>query len=186
MTREEWIYITSVRQFEKLESVEEKTKTDKVYNKALQYGRYDIIVKLARRIVFRKRQPYNIAVINYFYDMVLKYEKTGIEEYKDKATGKYWHYILWDKIVTALEHEQIPFRPLGQLKKDIIRVNKLPRPLRGDCYACSAVICSKCKLKMVPCTFLHSPWSVLVRAVNNNNREVAVKKAREIRDAWKA
>lgn len=183
MTREEWMYITSLRQLEKLEPVEEKTKLDKIYNKALQYERYDIIVKMVWRISHNKRQPYNIASINQFYDWVQIYEKTGIEEYKDKATGKYWHYILWDKIVTALEHELVP---LGKLKKGIIKVNKLPRPLRGDCYACSAVLCSKCKLKMVPCSFPHSPWSILTRAINSNDREKAIKYAEVIRDAWKA
>lgn len=183
MTREEWMYMTSLRQLEKLEPVEEKTKLDKIYNKALQYERYDIIVKMAWRIRQKKRQPYNIAAINYFYNMVQLYEKTGIEEYKDKATGKYWHYILWDKIVTALEHETVP---LGKLKKDIIMVNKLPRPLRGDCYACSAVLCSKCKLKSVPCSFPHSPWSILTRAIESNDREKAMKYAEVIRDAWKA
>ena len=169
MTREEWMYITSLRQLEKLEPVEEKTKLD-------------IIVKMVWRITHKKRQPYNIASINQFYDWVQTYEKTGIEEYKDKATGKYWHYILWDKIATALEHESVP---LGKLKKDIIRVNKLPRPLRGDCYACSAVLCSKCKLKSVPCSFPHSPWSILTMAINSNDREKAIKYAEVIRDAWK-
>ena len=186
MTREEWMYITSLRQLEKLEQVKEKTKLDKIYNKALQYERYDIIVKMAYLIAQNKRQPYNITAINQFYAWVQTYEMTGIAEYKDKATGKYWHYILWDKIVTALEYETAPFRPLGKLKKDIIKVNKLPRPLRGDCYACSAVLCSKCKLKMVPCSFPHSPWSVLTRAINNNDREKAAKYAEVIRDAWKA
>ena len=89
MIREEWMYITSLRQLEKLEPVKEKTKLDKIYNKALQYERYDIIVKMVWRISRKKRQPYNIASINQFYDWVQTYEKTGIEEYKDKATGKY-------------------------------------------------------------------------------------------------
>ena len=186
MTREEWMYITSLRQLEKLEQVKEKTKLDKIYNKALQYERYDIIVKMVYRIAQNKRQPYNITAINQFYAWVQTYEALGIAEYKDKATGKYWHYILWDKIVTALEHESIPFRPLGKLKKDIIKVNKLPRPLRGDCYACSAVLCSKCKLKMVPCSFPHSTWSRLTRAIESNDREKAMKYAEVIRDAWKA
>lgn len=186
MTRVEWSSVVASHQFEKLEPIEEKTKTDKIYNKALQYERYDIIVKMVWRIMHKRQQPYNIAAINYFYDMVLKYERTGIEEYKDKATGKYWHYVLWDKIVTALEHEAVPFRPLGQLKKDIIRVNKLPRPLRGDCYACSAVVCRKCKLKMVPCSFPHSSWSILTRAIYNKDRENAIRYAEVIRDAWKA
>ena len=66
MTREEWMYITSLRQLEKLEPVEEKTKLDKIYNKALQYERYDIIVKMVWRITHKKRQPYNIASINQF------------------------------------------------------------------------------------------------------------------------
>lgn len=174
MTREEWMYITSLRQL------------DKIYNKALQYERYDIIVKMAYLIAQNKRQPYNISSINQFYAWVQTYEMTRIAEYKEKATGKYWHYILWDKIVTALEHESIPFRPLGQLKKDIIKVNKLPRPLRGDCYACSAVICSKCKLKIALCSFPHSQWSILTRAINSSYREKAIKYAEVIRDAWKA
>ena len=66
MTREEWMYITSLRQLETLEPAEEKTKLDKIYNKALQYERYDIIVKMAYRIAQNKRQPYNIAPINQF------------------------------------------------------------------------------------------------------------------------
>lgn len=181
MRGNDWMYITSLRQLEELEPVEEKTKIDKIYNKALQYGRYDIIVEMIWRIAHNK-QPYNIVAINYFYNTALMYEKTGIEEYKDKATGKYWHYVLWDKIATALEHE---LRPLVQLKKDIIRVNRLPKPLRGDCYACAAVRCNKCILKKVPCSFPHSLWATLNRAIDSNDREVAIKKAREIRDAWK-
>ena len=184
MRGKDWINITSLYQLNELKPIEEKTKLDKIYNKALQYERYDIIVKMVWRIAHNKRQPYNIAPIKQFYDWAQLYEKTGIEEYKDKATGKYWHYVLWDKIVTALEYETVPFRSLGKLKKDIIRINKLPKPLRGNCYACAAVICSKCVLGKVPCSFPHSIWSILITAINNNDRERAIKYAGRIRDAW--
>lgn len=178
----QWAKITVLNQLKDLTPVEEKTKLDKIYNKALEYERYDIIIEMIWRINHHK-QPYNIKPISLFYNNVLIYEKTRIEEYKDKATGRYWHYIMWDKIASALELEQIPFRSITQLKKDIIKVNKLPKPLRNSCYACSIVFCSKCKLK---CSFPHSPWSCFYWAMKNNDKDTAIKKAREIRDAWKA
>lgn len=184
MHGKEWMKITALWQLECLTPIEERSKVDRIYNKALEYERYDIIVEMIWRINHHKRQLYNIKSINQFYEWVQIYERTGIEEYKDKATGKYWHYILWDKIATALEREPIPFRSISQLKQDIIKVNKLPKPLRSNCYACSIVFCSKCKLKIKRCSLPHSLWSAIIKAIMFNDRDTAIKKAKEMRDAW--
>lgn len=63
-----------------------------LFNKAYKYGRHDICLEIAET----KRKTAD------FEENVRKYEETGLSLYKDKATGRYYHMILWEEIICRL------------------------------------------------------------------------------------
>lgn len=69
-----------------------------LFNKAYKYGRHDICLEIAET----KRKTAD------FEENVRKYEETGLSLYKDKATGRYYHMILWEEIICRLRDELKP------------------------------------------------------------------------------
>lgn len=83
-----------------------------LYNKALKYGRHDICLEIAAT----KRKTAE------FEENVRKYEETGLSLYKDKATGRYYHTILWEEIICRLREEF----DATELKERVINELDLP------------------------------------------------------------
>lgn len=125
-----------------------------LYNKALKYGRHDICLEIAKTRSFEEN--------------VRKYEETGLQLYKDKATGRYYHIILWDEIICRLSDEL-----------------DLPEPYQYNCYACTAH-CKACPIveRAGRCGDDNSAYAHYIDAINNCDREAAIKYAEVIADAW--
>lgn len=68
-----------------------------LFNKAYKYGRHDLCLEIAET----KRKTAD------FEENVRKYEETGLSLYKDKATGRYYHMILWEEIICRLREKSI-------------------------------------------------------------------------------
>lgn len=119
------------------------------FEKAREYKRYDLCLKIAdaRR---------NKALAE-FAENIQLYE----QQYKDKATGKYYHRILWDEIIRRLKND---YDELG-----------LPEPSYNHCYACTAK-CEVCPISDLarPCSSKGSVYAHFVDALSE----------REMRDAW--
>ena len=73
---------------------------EELYNKAHKYGRHDLFIIIANR--GRNGLRLNIKKITDFKKNVHLYEETGEQEYKDKATGRYYHRILWQGIINYI------------------------------------------------------------------------------------
>ena len=71
-------------------------KAEVIYNKALCYNRSDISSAIKEGKSIRTK------AIQDFYNNVLEYEKTGEQQYKDKATGRYYHILLWQGIINYI------------------------------------------------------------------------------------
>ena len=113
-----------------------------IYNKALCYNRSDISSAIEDGKSIRTK------AIRDFYNNVLEYEKTGEQQYKDKATGRYYHQIMWRKIAASIA-EGNWYDDIDDLKLSIIKENKLPMPKYNACYACSCSTCEQCPLKLL-------------------------------------
>lgn len=142
-----------------------------LYNKALKYGRHDICLEIAET----KRKTAE------FEENVRKYEETGLSLYKDKATGRYYHMILWDEIIRRLRDEF----DATELKERVINELDLPKPCRFNCYACSAH-CKVCPIaeRAGRCSDENSAYYKFTTALDRGDREAAIKYAEVIADAW--
>ena len=142
-----------------------------LYNKALKYGRHDICLKIAET----KRETAE------FEENVRKYEETGLSLYKDKATGRYYHMILWDEIIRRLRDEF----DATELKERVINELDLPKPYQFNCYACTTH-CKVCPIaeRAGRCGNKNSAYAHYIDAINNCDKEEAIKYAEVIVDAW--
>lgn len=139
-----------------------------LYNKALKYGRHDICLEIAET----KRKTAE------FEENVRKYEETGLQLYKDKATGRYYHMILWDEVIRRLREEfDAPC-----LKEKIIDELDLPK---HSCYACTAH-CKACPIveRAGQCSDENSAYYKFSTALDRGDRDTAIKYAEVIADAW--
>ena len=142
-----------------------------LYNKALKYGRHDICLEIAET----KRKTAE------FEKNVRKYEETGLSLYKDKATGRYYHILLWDEIIRRLREEF----DATELKERVINELDLPKPYQFNCYACTAH-CKVCPIaeRAGRCGDDNSAYAHYIDAINNCDRDEAIKYAEVIADAW--
>lgn len=142
-----------------------------LYNKAYKYGRYDICLKIAET----KRETAD------FEKNVRKYEETGLSLYKDKATGRYYHTILWEEIICRLRDGDVPlYAP--KLKEQII--DELGFPKRS-CFACTTT-CEACPISRRAglCSDENSAYYKFTTALSRGDREEAIKYAEVMADAW--
>ena len=154
-----------------------------LYNKACEYGRNDLCLLIVsrRRVGLRL----NVKVLTDFKKNVHLYEKTGEQQYKDKATGRYNHRLLWQGVINYItECKNLP-RSTNDIKKRVLKEQKLPTPWRNLCYAC-ITHCDVCPIsrKAGECYKSGSAFSLLCDAVKNKDREAAVKHAAVIMEAW--
>lgn len=145
-----------------------------LYNKAYKYGRYDICLKIAET----KRETAD------FEENVRKYEETGLSLYKDKATGRYYHMVLWDEIARRLRDGDVPLYAL-KLKERIIDELGLPNPYNHSCYACIAT-CETCPIaeRAGQCSDETSAYFKFSTALYHGDKEAAIKYAEVMADAW--
>ena len=145
------------------------------YNKAFEYGRYDICLKIAEG----RRE------ISEFGENVSMYEETGEQIYKDKATGRYYHLILWTEIISRLKVGNIDTLDSVKLKESIIDDLALPLPYYNCCYACSSR-CEVCPIvkQAGRCFSDDSAYHLFTTALDEADFEEAIVQAKRIRDAW--
>ena len=148
-----------------------------IYNKALCYNRSDISSAIEEGKSIRTK------AIQDFYNNVLEYEKTGEQQYKDKATGRYYHRIMWRKIAASIA-EGNWYDDIDDLKLSIIKENKLPMPKYNACYACSCSTCEQCPLKLFHCGHEDAPYSLFVKAYRKREKDTAITYALMIMNAW--
>ena len=151
-------------------------KTEIIYNKALYYHRGDISSAIKEGKSIRTK------AIQDFYNNVIEYEKTGIEEYKDKATGRYYHQVMWRKIAASIA-EGNWYDDIDDLKLSIIKKNKLPMPKYNGCYACCR-LCEECPLKLFRCGHEDAPYALFVKAYRKREKDTAINYATMIMNAW--
>ena len=151
-------------------------KAEVIYNKALCYHRSDISSAIKEGKSIRTK------AIQDFYNNVLEYEKTGEQQYKDKATGRYYHQIMWRKIADSIA-EGNWYDDIDDLKLSIIKENKLPMPKYNACYACCR-LCKDCPLKLFRCGHEDAPYSSFVRAYRKREKGIAINYALMIMNAW--
>lgn len=142
-----------------------------LYNKAYKYGRYDICLKIAET----KRETAD------FEENVRKYEETGYSLYKDKATCRYYHMVLWDEIICRLREKS----DVLNLKEQIIDELGLPKPYKHSCYACIAT-CEACPIaeRAGQCSDENSAYYKFTTALSRGDKEEAIKYAEVMADAW--
>lgn len=160
--------IEDISSFEDIEEYKDQVQTDNpIYFEALKYKRYDVIMEL---IVFPK---------SYIIEDFVKALKVGSI---DLLTNRYYHHALWTEVVNRLEKYGIDRVGISHMKKNIIRDLGLPIPYKGTCYACCR-LCKDCEIykKCGKCDIKGSSYDILYDAVDKN---IAIKYAREIRDAW--
>lgn len=154
-----------------------------LYNKAHKYGRLDICLI----IVNRKRVGLrlNLKVLTDFKKNVHLYEETGEQEYKDKATGRYNHRLLWQAIIDYIAEGRDLSIGVVNIKKKVLKEQKLPTPWRNLCYACitKCEVCSISK-KAGKCYANGSTFSLLCSAIKRKDKEAAIKYAKIIMEAW--
>lgn len=73
------------------------------------------------------------------------YEETGEQEYKDKATGRYYHRLLWQGIINYIAEGKKLSWSVNDIKKRVLKEQKLPTPWRNLCYAC-ITHCDECPI----------------------------------------
>lgn len=142
-----------------------------LYNKAYKYGRHDICLLIAET----KRKTAE------FEENIRLYEETGLSLYKDKATGRYYHMILWDEIICRLREEA----DVTELKERVINELDLPKPYQYNCYACITA-CDVCHFakRAGRCGDDNSAYAHYIDAINNCDRDETIKYAEVIADAW--
>lgn len=145
-------------------------ESETLYNKAYKYGRHDICLLIAKTAEFEKN--------------VRKYEETGLSLYKDKATGRYYHMILWDEIIRRLREEDDVPLDAPKLKEIIIDDLGLPTPSMHSCYACTTT-CEVCPIsrRVGQCSDENSAYFKFSTALDRGDREAAIKYAEVMADA---
>lgn len=151
-----------------------------LYNMAYEYGRHDLCLIIASRKRLGLRL--NLKVLTDFKKNVNLYEETGEQQYKDLATGRYYHRILWQKVIDYIAEGRDISHGITSIKYTIIEENKLPRPWRNLCYACISK-CGACPIDN--CNNDDSTFVLLCRMLARDNREEAIKQAKAIMEAWK-
>lgn len=155
-----------------------------LYNKACEYGRNDLCLL----IVNRKRVGLrlNLKKLTDFKKNVHLYEETGEQEYKDKATGRYYHRLLWQGVINYITEGKDLSISVNDIKKRVLRKEKLPTPWRNLCYAC-ITHCDECPIskKAGICYKEGTAFSLLCDAVKIKDREAAIKYSKIIMEAWK-
>ena len=146
-----------------------------LYNKAHKYGRHDICLEIADT----KRKTAD------FEENVHLYEETGEQQYKGKATGRYYHRILWQGVINYIAEGNDLSHGVNYIKNKVIRKEKLPTPKFNGCYAC-VTRCDKCPISRRAgiCCKDDAAFSLLCDAVRIKDREAAVKYASIIMEAW--
>lgn len=142
-----------------------------LYNKAYKYGRHDICLEIAE--ARRKTAE--------FEENIRKYEETGEQQYKDKATGRYYHMIMWEEIIRRLREEW----DATELKERVINELDLPKPYQFNCYACITK-CEMCPISKRAgiCNDENSAYFKFTSALDSGDKEEAIKYAEVIVDAW--
>lgn len=125
-----------------------------LYNKAYKYGRHDICLLIAET----KRKTAD------FEENVRKYEETGEQQYKDKATGRYYHKIMWEEIICRL------------------RDGDTTKPYQHSCIT----KCEMCPISKRAgiCSDENSAYYKFTTALDRGDIETAIKYAEVIADAW--
>lgn len=130
------------------------------------YGRYDICLLIAETADFEE-------------------EETGEQQYKDKATGRYYHQIMWEEIICRLrDNDDVPlYAP--KLKERIIDELGLPKPYKHSCYACITT-CEACPIaeRAGRCIDVNSTYDKFTTALSHGDIEAAIKYAEVMADAW--
>lgn len=160
--------IEDISSFEDIEEYKDQVQTDNpIYFEALKYKRYDVIMEL---ILF----PRSSIITRFTEDLKL--------QDIDLLTNRYYHHVLWTEVVNRLEKYGIDRAGIVHMKENIIRDLGLPIPYKGTCYACCR-LCKDCEIykKCGKCDIKGSTYDKLYDAVDKN---IAIKHAREIRDAW--
>lgn len=152
-------------------------KAEVIYNKALCYNRSDISSAIKEGKSIRTKD------IQDFYNNVLEYERTGDETYRDKATGRYYHQIMWRKIIDTIV-EGNWYDDIDDLKLSIIKENKLPMPKYNVCYACSCSTCEQCPLELFRCGHEDAPMSLFIKAYRKRANGIAINYALMIMNSW--
>ena len=156
---------------------------EELYNKAVKYGRHDLCLI----IVNRKRVGLrlNVKVLADFKKNVHLYEETGEQQYKDKATGRYYHSILWQGVINYIAEGNDLSHGVNYIKNKVIRKEKLPTPWHNDCYAC-LITCDECPISRRAgiCYKEGAAFSLLCDAIKSKNKQEAIKQAEIIMEAW--
>lgn len=154
-----------------------------LYNKAIKYGRNDICILISSRSRLGLRL--NLKVITDFKKNVNLYEKTGEQQYKDKATGRYYHRILWQGVINYIAEGKDLSYGVNYIKKKVLKKKKLPTPWHNLCYAC-LTYCAGCPISKRAglCYKEGTAFSLLCDAVRIKDREAAIKYAKIIMEAW--
>ena len=154
-----------------------------LYNKAHKYGRNDLCITIANRKRLGLRL--NLKKITDFKKNVHLYEETGEQQYKDKATGRYYHRILWQGVINYITEGKNLSYGVNYIKKKVIRKEKLPMAWHNDCYAC-LTHCDECPISRRAgiCYKEDAAFSLLCAAIKSKDREAAVKYANVIMEAW--
>ena len=157
--------------------------SEALYNKAREYGRHDICLLICSRKRLGLRL--NLKVLTDFKKNVNLYEETGEQQYKDKATGRYYHRILWQEVINYIAEGKDLSCGVINIKKRVLKKKKLPTPWHNDCYAC-LTRCEECSIskKAGKCYKTDSAFSLLCDVVRIQDREAAVKYANVIMEAW--
>ena len=148
-----------------------------IYKKAFFYHRSDISSAIEEGKSIRTK------AIQDFYNNVIEYEKTGEQQYKDKVTGRYYHQIMWGKIIDSIV-EGNWYDDIYDLKLSIIKENKLPMPKYNACYACSCFTCEQCPLKLFHCGHEDAPFTLFIKAYRKREKDTAINYATMIMNAW--
>lgn len=167
--------IEDISSFEDIEEYKDQVQTDNpIYFEALKYKRYDVIMEL---ILFPRS-----SIIGDFRRALKLYKAVGSIYAIDLLTNRYYHHALWTELVNRLEKYGIDRTGISHMKRTIIRDLDLPIPYKGTCYACCR-LCKDCEInkKCGKCDMKGSSYDILYDAVDKN---IAIKYAREIRDAW--
>ena len=156
---------------------------EELYNKAHKYGRHELCLLIASRR--RNGRRLNLKKITDFKKLVHLYEETGEQEYKDKATGRYYHHILWQGVINYIAEGNDLSYGVNYIKKKVLMKEKLPTPWHNDCYAC-ITHCDECPIsrRAGVCYKDDAAFSLLCDAVRINDKQEAIKYAEIIMEAW--
>lgn len=154
-----------------------------LYNKACEYGRNDLCLLIVNRKRLGLRL--NLKVLTDFKKNVNLYEETGEQEYKDKATGRYNHRLLWQGVINYIAEGRDLSCGVTNIKKRVLKEQKLPTPWRNLCYAC-ITHCDVCPISKAAseCYKGDSVFSLLCDAIKRKDKQEAIKYANIIMEAW--